>query len=189
MQQATETRTPRGSFSNLFNEAATRPYRLRTVSRSSSSESLLSEDLSCRARSLFFTLDKDGSGFIEPFELAECCSELSQIELDDLFEKLDNDGDGRISIRDFREGFRKISQTLMRHNRRHKARAWSQSGSTTPPSNASLDKDVPPSTSDNEAVATPTPKRVVLPKDKSEDKEDTCDYLDHLADGFAALSW
>ena len=62
---------------------------------------------------LFAACDLDGSGFIERDELRAVCDELSVDELSDVFRQLDRDGDGKISIEEFAEGFQAMSDTLV----------------------------------------------------------------------------
>lgn len=63
---------------------------------------------------LFKACDLDGSGFIDRTELAAICTELDGEELGDVFKELDSDGDGRITIKEFAEGFKNISESLIR---------------------------------------------------------------------------
>jgi len=62
---------------------------------------------------LFAACDLDGSGFIEREELRAICNELSGEELSDVFRQLDRDGDGKISIAEFAEGFQTMRDTLV----------------------------------------------------------------------------
>lgn len=62
---------------------------------------------------LFAACDLDGSGFIEREELRAICNELSGEELSDVFRQLDSDGDGKISIAEFAEGFHAMRDTLV----------------------------------------------------------------------------
>ncbi|XP_074660669.1 ras and EF-hand domain-containing protein homolog isoform X3 [Tubulanus polymorphus] len=81
---------------------------------------------------LFSACDLDSSGFIDQAELASICTELSSDELTDVFSELDQDGDGRISVNEFAEGFKSISQTLLnisRKRRRMSTAALSRNGS------------------------------------------------------------
>ncbi len=64
-------------------------------------------------RQLFEACDLSGSGFIEREELAQVCEDLEEEEFQGLFEELDLDGDGRISLTDFTTGFQSVSETLM----------------------------------------------------------------------------
>ena len=59
-----------------------------------------------RLGELFSACDLDGSGFIDEAELASFCTDLSADEVADVFRELDKDGDGRISINEFSEGFK-----------------------------------------------------------------------------------
>ena len=67
---------------------------------------------------LFQDCDLDGSGFIDQHELAAICTELNMDELEDVFKELDKDGDGRISVTEFAEGFKSISATLLHLTRK-----------------------------------------------------------------------
>ena len=71
---------------------------------------------------LFNACDLDNSGFIEEDELYTICSELSPAEIKDVFRELDKDGDGKISVGDFAEGFQDISETLLTVTRKHRGR-------------------------------------------------------------------
>jgi len=62
--------------------------------------------LSCGGISqLFAACDLNGSGFIEQDELRAICNELTGEELADVFRQLDNDQDGKISLKEFADGF------------------------------------------------------------------------------------
>jgi len=54
---------------------------------------------------LFAACDLNGSGFLEAEELRTICNELTSEELADVFRQLDNDGDGKISLQEFADGF------------------------------------------------------------------------------------
>jgi len=54
---------------------------------------------------LFAACDLNGSGFIEHEELHAICNELTIDELTDIFDQLDNDRDGKISLEEFADGF------------------------------------------------------------------------------------
>ena len=59
---------------------------------------------------IFHSWDLNSNGFIEKSELASCCSELhlTEEQLSEIFMKLDNDGDGKISLNDFNCGFKTV---------------------------------------------------------------------------------
>ena len=65
---------------------------------------------------LFDACDLNLSGFIEKHELETLCSdlELTEAEFDEIFGELDRDRDGKISKTDFREGFKSVSNLLMK---------------------------------------------------------------------------
>lgn len=58
-------------------------------------------------RQLFEACDIDGSGYIGIEEVREICGRIGATEsdADEVFTKLDKDGDGRVSFEDFRAGF------------------------------------------------------------------------------------
>lgn len=62
---------------------------------------------------LFKACDLDGSGFIDQQELASICPDLTADEIANVFKELDQDGDGQISISEFSEGFKGISEALL----------------------------------------------------------------------------
>ena len=62
---------------------------------------------------LFQACDLDGSGYIDERELASICSDLSAGEVSDIFHQLDKDGNGRITIAEFSEGFKEIRDSLL----------------------------------------------------------------------------
>lgn len=62
-------------------------------------------------RELFGTCDLDGSGYIDRHELAAVC-DLEDGDLSDVFEQLDLDNDGRISIDEFSEHFQRFSNIV-----------------------------------------------------------------------------
>ena len=64
-----------------------------------------------RARDLFGTVDLDGSGYIDKEELAAVC-DLEPKDLAEVFDKLDTDKDGRISIEEFSENFKKFKSIV-----------------------------------------------------------------------------
>ena len=65
---------------------------------------------------LFDACDLNLSGYIEKDELETLCSdlELTDAEFDEIFSELDRDQDGKISKDDFKEGFRSISNLIMK---------------------------------------------------------------------------
>ena len=65
---------------------------------------------------LFDACNLNLSGYIEKDELETLCSdlELTDAEFDEIFCELDRDQDGKISKNDFKEGFRSISNLIMK---------------------------------------------------------------------------
>src|SRR6218665_324211 len=61
---------------------------------------------------LFVACDLDGSGYIDRDELALVCSDLTPDEVGAVFDQLDSDGDGRISLPEFCAGFQAMSETM-----------------------------------------------------------------------------
>ena len=72
---------------------------------------------SAQIGTLFKACDLDGSGFIDEQELASICPDLTPEEIKDVFQELDADGDGQISISEFSDGFKGISETLLTKTR------------------------------------------------------------------------
>lgn len=62
-------------------------------------------------RELFGTCDLDGSGYIDRHELAAVC-DLEESDLSDVFQQLDLDNDGRISIDEFTEHLQRFSNIV-----------------------------------------------------------------------------
>ena len=89
---------------------------------------------------LFTSCDLNGSGYIEECELSAICQDLTQDEVSKIFKHLDNDGDGRISFREFSRGFESISEALTVNNvkQRRRERMSSSSSSSL---NSSRDRD------------------------------------------------
>ncbi|XP_041466327.1 ras and EF-hand domain-containing protein-like isoform X3 [Lytechinus variegatus] len=75
---------------------------------------------------LFDACDLDGNGYIEWEELEMVCENLDRDELEHIFEALDGDGDGRISITDFTEGFHSVSEALLSVSRRRRRQQYLQ---------------------------------------------------------------
>ncbi|XP_030848909.1 ras and EF-hand domain-containing protein homolog isoform X2 [Strongylocentrotus purpuratus] len=73
---------------------------------------------------LFDACDLDGNGYIEWEELEVVCENLDRDELEHIFEALDGDGDGRISITDFTEGFHSVSEALLSVSRRRRRQQY-----------------------------------------------------------------
>lgn len=68
-------------------------------------------DIALNARDLFGTVDLDGSGYIDREELAAVC-DLDYDDLGEVFNQLDADRDGRISIEEFSENFKKFKNVV-----------------------------------------------------------------------------
>jgi len=64
-----------------------------------------------KPRDLFGAVDLDGSGYIDREELAAVC-DLDAHDLAEVFDKLDADRDGRISIEEFSENFKKFKSVV-----------------------------------------------------------------------------
>ncbi|XP_052821855.1 ras and EF-hand domain-containing protein homolog [Octopus bimaculoides] len=72
---------------------------------------------------LFWACDLDGSGYIDQSELATVCTDMSTDELNNVFEELDTDGDGRISVDEFAHGFKEISSSLLQKSRERRRKS------------------------------------------------------------------
>ncbi|PFX24600.1 Ras and EF-hand domain-containing protein [Stylophora pistillata] len=75
-------------------------------------------------RDLFGTVDLDGSGYIDREELAAVC-DLDAHDLAEVFDRLDADKDGRISIEEFSENFKKFKSVVTGVKRRKSDRSSS----------------------------------------------------------------
>ena len=72
----------------------------------------MSDDLdTVHARDLFGTVDLNGSGYIDREELAAVC-DLDPEDLGEVFNQLDGDCDGRISIEEFSDNFKKFKNVV-----------------------------------------------------------------------------
>lgn len=69
-----------------------------------------SEPVEYGIRDIFLAWDLDGNGFIEKSEFRSCCAELNLTneQLSTIFKELDEDGDGRISLLEFSNGFQRV---------------------------------------------------------------------------------
>lgn len=77
-----------------------------------------------KAGDLFGAVDLDGSGYIDRNELAAVC-DLEAEDLAEVFDKLDADRDGRISIEEFSENFKKFKNVVsgLKSERRKRAQS------------------------------------------------------------------
>ncbi|KAL7064567.1 hypothetical protein AAHC03_05516 [Spirometra sp. Aus1] len=81
---------------------------MKPISHAVSVESLL-EELSTNAQLIFESLDKEGRGYLEAWQLAEACGQdLSSEDADGILRQLDSDGDGIVSFEDFCRSFHQI---------------------------------------------------------------------------------
>ncbi|XP_071479974.1 ras and EF-hand domain-containing protein-like [Diadema antillarum] len=69
-----------------------------------------------KIQQLFDVCDLNASGYIEYEDLRELCLgndlEISDVELGSLFDELDKDGDGRITVDEFQGGFHSVEELL-----------------------------------------------------------------------------
>ena len=81
-----------------------------------------------KAGDLFGAVDLDGSGYIDRNELAAVC-DLDAEDLAEVFDKLDADHDGRISIEEFSENFKKFKNVVsgLKSERRRRAQSLDES--------------------------------------------------------------
>lgn len=72
-----------------------------------------------KIQQLFTACDLNGSGFVELEDLKELCSDLSinEIEIEEVFEQLDQNGDGKVSSREFAEGFENVQRLFAKRAR------------------------------------------------------------------------
>ena len=80
-----------------------------------------------RIQQLFAACDLNNSGCIEYDDLKELCADLAirENELIDVFRELDINGDGKITISEFTEGFQSV-ETLFMRSKTEQARLKSQ---------------------------------------------------------------
>nr|XP_054757688.1 ras and EF-hand domain-containing protein homolog isoform X2 [Lytechinus pictus] len=71
-----------------------------------------------RIRHLFEVCDLNASGYIEYDDLRDLCLgsdlEITDAELGSVFDELDTDGDGKISVEEFEQGFQGVEELLRR---------------------------------------------------------------------------
>ncbi len=69
-----------------------------------------------RVHQLFNACDLNNSGFIEREDLANLCADLDleDQELDDVFQELDRNRDGRISVTEFVKGYESVQRMFTR---------------------------------------------------------------------------
>ena len=77
-----------------------------------------------KPRDLFGAVDLDGSGYIDRDELAAVC-DLDADDLAEVFDRLDADKDGRISIEEFSENFKKFKSVVSGVKRKKSERSLS----------------------------------------------------------------
>jgi hypothetical protein len=134
---------------------------------------------------LFAACDLDGSGFIEREELRAICNELTGDELSDVFRQLDSDGDGKISIQEFAEGFQAMRDTLVSLSRDRETFQ-----SVSPAERArrmSVCLDLRRSSRDWSS----TDRELLLGvnQNKPERRKSLFDLVGSLDEGFTALTW
>lgn len=87
-----------------------------------------------KIQQLFTACDINGSGFIELEDLQELCNDLSipDEELEDVFEQLDQNGDGRVSSREFADGFTEVQRLFTKKARTSTPKHFSAVPGLTP---------------------------------------------------------
>lgn len=129
---------------------------------------MASEDPTSAIDQLFHICDTDNSGFIDEKELSAICPDLSQDEVRYIFQELDRDGDGEITIAEFSSGFQDIRESLSRVKKSGDlgARARSRAGRGRKKREEDEEEDEEVNEEENKAA-----------------------FVGSLDDGFAALSW
>lgn len=134
---------------------------------------------------LFVACDLDGSGYIDRDELALVCSDLTPDEVGAVFNQLDIDGDGRISLSEFCAGFQAMSETMA--NTREKLNKRRQS---------LIDINVVPMTTPHRDTVTSSRSRGQRSTKGSEGsgarrqrRKSLFDLIGNLDEAFTTLTW
>merc|ERR1719220_761736 len=86
-------------------------FFLKTFDKNS--DGIVSEtEMTTRAELAFKALDKDNSGYITEKEMRKLSTKLSEKELSAIMKKLDVDGDGKLTLDEFRKMFPTIKYDM-----------------------------------------------------------------------------